>query len=785
MSPVNILIVGGGGREHALAWKLAQSPRAGCIWCAPGNGGTDACNPNPGAPIANVDLAETDFAGLIAFARQEQIGLMVVGPEAPLADGIVDAFEDAGLRVFGPTQRAAQIEASKAFAKAFMDRHAIPTGRYATFDDHAAALAHLRAVTYPVVIKASGLAAGKGVIVPETLQKAEDALHQIMIERAFGDAGAEVLIEERLTGPEVSLLAFSDGRTIIPMPPAQDHKRELDGDLGPNTGGMGAYAPAPWVTERDLAAWTRTILQPTVDGMRREGIPYKGILYAGLMLTPDGSKVLEFNCRFGDPETQVILPLLESDLLDILTACTEERLAETEVRWRDGAAATVVAASGGYPGSYARGLPITGMEDAGAIPGAAVFHAGTRRDDDGTLLTNGGRVLAVTGIGPTLDEALITAYRGIHAIRFDGMHYRRDIGKGACPAAPARERKATVSSAYRDAGVDIDAGARAIELMKDAVCATYGPEVLLGIGAFGGLFDASALKAMAAPVLVASTDGVGTKTKIAAMLGHYDSIGQDIVNHCINDILVQGARPLFFMDYIAMAKLDPVMVAEVVRGCAEACRLAGCALLGGETAEMPGVYAPGEFDLVGTIVGAVERERIIDGGRITPGDAVLGLASNGLHTNGYSLARRVLADADLATTPDGHNITLGDALLAPHRNYLREVETLEGAGVDIKGLAHITGGGLIDNPPRILPAGCALRLDRGSWPAPPLFELIQQLGGIDSLEMARVFNLGLGMLVVTLADQTDAALSALGQDAWCVGEIVARGDGPAVEFDHD
>ncbi len=400
MSPVNVLIIGGGGREHALAWKLAQSPCAGRIWVAPGNGGTDPSHVNSGAPIANLALDEMDFAGLIAFSRREGIGLTVVGPEAPLAGGIVDAFQDAGLRVFGPTRRAAQLEASKAFAKAFMARHAIPTGRYAAFSDHAAALAHLRETQYPVVIKASGLAAGKGVIVPSTSREAEDALHQIMIARAFGDAGAEVLIEERLTGPEVSLLAFSDGRTVVSMPPAQDHKRALDGDRGPNTGGMGAYAPAPWVTERDLAEWTRTILQPTVDGMRREGVPYTGILYAGLMLTPDGPKVLEFNCRFGDPETQVILPLLESDLLDILTACTEERLAEIEVRWRDGSAATVVAASGGYPGSYAKGLPITGVEDAGAIPSAAVFHAGTRRGDDGGLYTSGGRVLSGHGRRP-------------------------------------------------------------------------------------------------------------------------------------------------------------------------------------------------------------------------------------------------------------------------------------------------------------------------------------------------------------------------------------------------
>jgi phosphoribosylformylglycinamidine cyclo-ligase len=319
--------------------------------------------------------------------------------------------------------------------------------------------------------------------------------------------------------------------------------------------------------------------------------------------------------------------------------------------------------------------------------------------------------------------------------------------------------------------------------MRDAVCATYGPEVLLGIGAFGGLYDAAALKGMDAPVLVASTDGVGTKTKLASALGRYDTIGQDIVNHCINDILVQGAQPLFFLDYIASGQLDPEMVAAVVGGCAMACRVAGCALLGGETAEMPGVYAPGEFDLVGTIVGVVERAQAIDGSCIRPGDAVLGLASSGLHTNGYSLARRVLEGQDLRGAPAGLEIPLGEALLTPHRSYLGAVGALRAVGIDVKGLAHITGGGLVDNPPRILPEACALRLDWGSWPIPPLFGLIQRLGRVSRDEMAHVFNLGLGMLVVLPAEQVTAALASLatsGTDAWLVGAITARGAGPAV-----
>lgn len=325
---------------------------------------------------------------------------------------------------------------------------------------------------------------------------------------------------------------------------------------------------------------------------------------------------------------------------------------------------------------------------------------------------------------------------------------------------------------YQAAGVDIAAGSRAVELMKDAVRATYGPEVLLGIGAFGGLFDAASLRSMEAPVLVASTDGVGTKTKIASALGRFDTVGHDIVNHCVNDILVQGARPLFFLDYIASSKLDPEMVAAVVAGAAAACQAAGCALLGGETAEMPGVYAPGEFDLVGTIIGVVDRSQLIDGSTIRPGDAVIGLASSGLHTNGFSLARRVFEGWDLHAAPPELGRPLGEALLAPHRCYLAEIQRLRAAGVAIKGLAHITGGGLIDNPPRILPAGAAIHLHRGRWPIPPLFQLIQRAGQIDDAEMAHVFNLGLGMLIVTAPQQAATALHVLGE-GWLVGEVAA------------
>lgn len=425
--PINILVIGRGGREHALAWKLAQSPQVAKVWVAPGNGGTARSQPGV-APIANIPLLESDTVGLVDFALRERIGLTVVGPEAPLAAGLVDIFWAAGLPCFGPSRAAAEIEASKAFAKAFMTRHHLPTGRYAVFSELSPALAHLRAVDYPVVIKASGLAAGKGVIVPDSLAEAEEALRQIIAGRVFGAAGDEVLIEERLTGPEVSVLAFCDGRTVVPLPTAQDHKRIFDGDAGPNTGGMGAYAPAPLVTPALLDEVVQTILQPAVDGLRSEDRPYVGVLYAGLMLTPTGPQLLEFNCRLGDPETEAILPLLQSDLSTIFQACLNGTLGQVEVQWRAGAAATVVASSEGYPGSYPTGREISGLAEAETLDRVAVFHAGTRQTESGHLVTDGGRVLAVTGWGDTLRQALDQAYAAMDRIHFQGMHFRRDIG---------------------------------------------------------------------------------------------------------------------------------------------------------------------------------------------------------------------------------------------------------------------------------------------------------------------------------------------------------------------
>jgi phosphoribosylamine--glycine ligase/phosphoribosylformylglycinamidine cyclo-ligase len=487
------------------------------------------------------------------------------------------------------------------------------------------------------------------------------------------------------------------------------------------------------------------------------------------MLTDMGPRVLEFNCRFGDPETQSLMPLLESDLAEICLACIEGRLDQIQVRWSNDYAACIVLASAGYPGSYESGKEIEMEREIEKR--AVVFHAGTKQEGD-KLVTAGGRVLAVTSTASTLSQARIQAYAAAKQIRFEGRHYRKDIGEAAIRDEEQQSdgQRGHGKSAYAAAGVDIEAKLGAFQQMRAAIEGTYTPAVLAGVGAFGGLFDLRALGARD-PVLVASTDGVGTKTMIATALGCYDTVGHDIVNHCVNDILVQGARPLFFLDYVAASKLDPERIAAIVRGCAEACRAVGCVLLGGETAEMPGVYQADAFDLVGTLVGWVERDAIVDGRAVRAGDVCLGLPSSGLHTNGYSLARSIFADTPWETVLPELGKPLGQVLLTPHRSYLKELEALWAAGVQVKAMAHITGGGFTDNIPRVLPADVGVHIDRSTWKTPAIFELIQEWGHVDEMEMYRVFNMGIGMVLVVAPEQVNLALNVL-KKAVVIGRAV-------------
>jgi phosphoribosylamine---glycine ligase len=420
---VRVLLVGGGGREHALAWKLARSPSVDVLLAAPGNAGIEEvaeCRP----------VEADDLPGLVELAERESVDLVVVGPEAPLVAGIVDELEARGVAAFGPPAEGARIEGSKVWAKEVCNSLGIPTGRSETFTDARKAERYLAGMSPPFVVKAEGLAAGKGVTVAQTREQAVAALLHALVERTFGEAGDRVLVEEFLEGREVSALALTDGETVIPLAPAQDFKRVGDGDTGPNTGGMGAYSPVPFVDESTWRGIADGVLEPVVLGLRERGIRYRGVLYAGLMLTEDGPKVLEFNCRFGDPETQAILPRLDSDLAELLAATARGTLRDHKVTWRPDACVTVVLASGGYPGPYRTGVPIDGLESASRADGATVFHAGTARRD-GRVVTAGGRVLAVSGLGKDLTEARRRAYEAASRISFDGMHHRTDIAEVA------------------------------------------------------------------------------------------------------------------------------------------------------------------------------------------------------------------------------------------------------------------------------------------------------------------------------------------------------------------
>ena len=419
---MKVLMIGGGGREHALAWKLAQSNDVEQVFVAPGNAGT-ATEPK----LTNVAISATDLDALVAFAQQEHIALTVVGPEAPLVEGVVDRFQAAGLTIFGPSQRAAQLEGSKSFTKDFLARHRIPTADYQTFTEVAPALAYLADMGAPIVIKADGLAAGKGVIVAMSEAEAEEAIRDMLEANAFGDAGARVVIEEFLEGEEASFIVMVDGENVVPMATSQDHKRAYDGDTGPNTGGMGAYSPAPVVTPEVDARIMEQVILPTVRGMAQEGNDYTGFLYAGLMIDPQGNpKVIEYNCRFGDPETQPIMMRLTSDLAALCLAGAKGELAGKQCEWDRRAAVGVVLAAGGYPGSYRKGDVIHGLADAEQAQ-CKVFHAGTALNAEGDITTAGGRVLCVTALGDSVSAAQQQAYQGVKAIQWDGVEYRRDI----------------------------------------------------------------------------------------------------------------------------------------------------------------------------------------------------------------------------------------------------------------------------------------------------------------------------------------------------------------------
>jgi formyltetrahydrofolate-dependent phosphoribosylglycinamide formyltransferase len=958
-----VLLLGSGGREHAIAHKMSQSLAVALIFVAPGNGGTALSSKK----VENVELNISDMAAIQSFVVDSEIDLVVVGPEQPLVDGVVNLMNAINIPCFGPSAEASVIEASKAWSKDFMARHAIRTAAYGNFQDIDAAKEYVhKHRDRRLVVKASGLAAGKGVIIPADEQEAIAAVDTIMNEKAFGGAGNEVVIEEFIEGEEVSLLAFTDGMTVVGMPAAQDHKRVGDNDQGLNTGGMGAYAPAPVLTPY-LRRKCMEVMQRAVDGMRAEGKLYQGVLYGGFMIPADPSEepvVLEFNCRFGDPETQVLLPLLDSDLYAICLACARGFLHEVEVRWKkDSFACTVVCAADGYPEAYRKGDVIDGVNrsnDQQLSSSVTVYHAGTmKKQDGGSIVTNGGRVLAVTGVGSSLQGAVQEAYLALNNIHFQGMHFRKDIARrgikaplrigvlgstrgsslqavidaiigsqgklrGAakisivisnksdamilqratlhkirslylpctkgtdratydrqvtaaledegvelvllvgymrivsadfvqrwqgrcinvhpsllpdfaggmdlqvheaviaakktmsgcsvhlvteqvdggpiivqptCPVLPNDTAEAlkqrvqalegpafieaiqlylrsnhsfpTIASSitYKDAGVDIDAGDNLIHHIKPFCKATRRSGCDAELGGFGGLFDLQqAGYDSNETILVSGTDGVGTKLKIAQSIGKHDTIGIDLVAMCVNDVLVCGAEPLFFLDYYATGHLDVQEAALVVKGIAAGCELAGCALIGGETAEMAGMYAAGEYDLAGFSVGAVRRSELLPR-MIGHGDVLIGLRSSGVHSNGYSLVRRCVQVSGMVWTdpaPFTKEVSLGEALLTPTRIYVKLLLPMIRKGL-IKGMAHITGGGLLENLPRVLPDHVDAVVDVAAcgWTLPPVFRWLQSIAKLPQEELLRTFNCGIGMVLVIDRNQLDEVVAML------------------------
>lgn len=801
----NILLIGSGGREHALAKAILKSPLLNTLHVLPGNAATEDYNAS-----INVESSRE----VIGFCVAHEIDLVVVGPEAPLVSGLADDLRAAKIKVFGPGAKAAQLEGSKTFTRQFCSEHGIAGPRFASFDNVDAAISYVEKIGVPVVVKADGLAAGKGVVIPENLEKTRYAIRAMLEPDTDGYPNHDrIVIEERMEGEEVSLLGFCDGSTAVGMPLAQDHKRVGEGDTGLNTGGMGAFAPVPGYDSVTHAGLTEEFLQRCVDAMAKVDAPYVGMLYAGLMMTAHGPRLVEYNCRFGDPEAQVLLELLEHDIVEIMLACVNGRLDEIVVEYKSGVAGCVVIAASGYPEVPKRGIALTiptqSELDALSPEGVelSVIHAGTARRGKSTV-SSGGRVLNVVAHAKNLDtafEAIQPVVDQIVTASDGNLFARSDIGarhRKVFNPEPTREPltvtiptadpnaepmvmpfgssdetagdTSTVSeteAAYAAAGVSLSAGAETTDRIKTSVKATHDDRVVSSLGSFGGVFDIAALTEMNEPLLVATTDGVGTKTMIAEAMDKWEGCGADIVNHGVNDVLVQGAKPLFFLDTVASEKLDPEVVGRIVDGMATACKENDCVLLGGETAEMPGVLCEGAVDIAGTLVGAVERSKLLPREGISAGYKLVGLQSSGLHTNGYSLARKIAAEYDYRDElPGGDGTSIGDALLAVHRSYLKPLEKALDADL-IEGLAHITGGGFLGNIPRILPDGCGAEINWGSWPIPAVFAWLIDKADLSAAAASNILNCGIGMVCVVKPENVAPLQETLDEQSWVIGEI--------------
>nr|NP_001285698.1 GART trifunctional enzyme, isoform C [Drosophila melanogaster]NP_523497.2 GART trifunctional enzyme, isoform A [Drosophila melanogaster]AAF52474.2 GART trifunctional enzyme, isoform A [Drosophila melanogaster]AHN54213.1 GART trifunctional enzyme, isoform C [Drosophila melanogaster] len=745
-----VLVIGSGGREHAICWKLSQSPKVAQIYALPGSHGIQLVE-----KCRNLDaktLDPKDFEAIAKWSKENQIALVVVGPEDPLALGLGDVLQSAGIPCFGPGKQGAQIEADKKWAKDFMLRHGIPTARYESFTDTEKAKAFIRSAPYPaLVVKAAGLAAGKGVVVAANAKEACQAVDEILGDLKYGQAGATLVVEELLEGEEVSVLAFTDGKSVRAMLPAQDHKRLGNGDTGPNTGGMGAYCPCPLISQPALELVQKAVLERAVQGLIKERINYQGVLYAGLMLTRDGPRVLEFNCRFGDPETQVILPLLESDLFDVMEACCSGKLDKIPLQWRNGVSAVgVILASAGYPETSTKGCIISGLPAANT-PTQLVFHSGLAVNAQKEALTNGGRVLIAIALDGSLKEAAAKATKLAGSISFSGSgaQYRTDIAQKAFKIASA----STPGLSYKDSGVDIDAGDALVQRIKPLSRGTQRPGVIGGLGGFGGLFRLKELT-YKEPVIAEATQGVGAKIHLALTHELYENVGYDLFALAANDVLEVGAEPVAFLDYIACGKLQVPLAAQLVKGMADGCRDARCALVGGETAEMPSLYAPGQHDMAGYCVGIVEQSRILPRFDLyQPGDLLIGLPSSGLHCAGFNEILTQLAASKVnlreRSPVDGGDdgLTLAHVLATPTQLYVQQLLPHLQKGDEIKSVAHVTHG-LLNDILRLLPDGFETTLDFGAVPVPKIFGWLAGKLKLSAQTILERHNCGIGMVLI-------------------------------------
>ncbi|XP_011503284.1 PREDICTED: trifunctional purine biosynthetic protein adenosine-3 [Ceratosolen solmsi marchali] len=753
----SVLVIGSGGREHAICWKLAQSEYVEHIYVAPGNSGMVHEN-----NVKLITLDVTDNEKICDWCKKNSISMVVIGPEDYLAQGLANHLNKINILCFGPQKEAAKIESDKIWSKKFMNRHNIPTAKWRGFRDSEEAKKFVQEASFnALVIKASGLAAGKGVIIAKNNEEAYEVIDEILNNKKFGSAGSAIVVEELLEGEEVSMLAFTDGKTVVSMPPAQDHKRIFDGDLGLNTGGMGAYCPCSLLTQKEFKEIEKQILQKTIDALRKENIPFIGVLYAGLILTSEGPKVLEFNCRFGDPETQVILPLLKSDLYTIMKSCCEGNLSLENISWREDIFATgVILASRNYPKSSSKGEIITGIEEVIYRNNHYVFHSGTSKLSHRELLTNGGRVLITVAVASSLALSTVQATAAARHIKFDGKQFRTDIAHKGIPRSILQHGQIT----YKNSGVDIESGNFFISHIKPLVLSTKRSGTLGNIGDYGGLFDTRAA-GYKDPILVSGTDGVGTKLKIAFEYKKHNTIGIDLVAMCVNDVLVHGAEPLFFLDYFTCGYLNIETATEVINGIVEGCKRAGCSLIGGETSEMPEMYKHGEYDLAGFAVGAVERSNLLPKfDEIKSNDIIIGLPSSGIHSNGFSLIRKILKMinkqySDIAPFSKTGR-TIGEELLVPTKIYSKALLSVLKLQL-IKGFAHITGGGLIENIPRILPNGVGAMLDATKWNILPIFGWLAIVGDVKKYEMLRTFNCGIGGIIICSLENKNNVMDLL------------------------